>query len=59
MAWAPAASSLCSYVRAVGIDDELRSHNWAEFGRRYNGPEYKKNEYDTKLAAAHAKHSKA
>jgi hypothetical protein len=48
--------AFCSYVSAVGIDDELRSHDWAEFARRYNGPAYKKNQYDTKLAKAWQRH---
>lgn len=46
-----------NYVKAVQLDDELRNHQWAEFARRYNGPDYKKNDYDTKLAAAYKKHS--
>jgi hypothetical protein len=48
-------NAFCSYVKSVGIDDELRNHDWAEFARRYNGPEYKKNQYDTKLANAYAR----
>lgn len=47
--------AFCNYVKAVGLDKELRAHDWAEFARRYNGPGYKKNQYDTKLAKAHAK----
>lgn len=40
------------------LDDELRNHNWAAFARGYNGPEYRKNDYDTNLATAFAKFSK-
>ena len=29
----------------------LRDKDWAEFASRYNGPNYKANDYDTKLAA--------
>ncbi|WP_396173249.1 N-acetylmuramidase domain-containing protein [Flavobacterium sp.] len=36
----------------------LQSKNWEEFAKRYNGPSYKVNKYDTKLAAAFAKYSK-
>lgn len=39
-------------VLAWGLDDELREHRWADFARRYNGPGYAANSYDTKLAAA-------
>lgn len=31
---------------------------WAEFARRYNGKEYKKNQYDTRLQQAYEKHKK-
>lgn len=43
------------FIKANGLDDELRRHDWAAFARGYNGPGYKKNGYDTKLAAAFAK----
>lgn len=36
----------------------LQALNWAAFACRYNGPGYKANHYDTKLAAAYARHSK-
>jgi hypothetical protein len=48
--------AFCNYIKANAIDDELRSHNWAGFALRYNGAEYKKNQYDTKLAKAHKKY---
>ena len=51
-------NAFCCYVTHVNLDDALREHRWEEFARRYNGPEYKKNQYDTKLAKAHAKYSK-
>ena len=37
----------------------LREQRWDEFALRYNGTGYKQNKYDTKLAAAFAKHSAA
>lgn len=46
-----------SFVKKNHIDDELRRLDWAGFARRYNGPAYRKNKYDTKLAAAFALHS--
>jgi peptidoglycan hydrolase-like protein with peptidoglycan-binding domain len=33
----------------------LQRRNWTSFARGYNGRNYKKNEYDTRLAAAFAK----
>lgn len=35
--------------------DALREHRWADFARVYNGPGFKANKYDTKLAAAYAR----
>lgn len=46
-----------SYIKEVGLDDELRERAWARFARRYNGPGYRKNSYDKKLADAYAKYS--
>jgi len=45
---------MLAYVRAFGLEDELREGQWAPFARGYNGPGYKANAYDTKLAAAAA-----
>lgn len=50
--------AFCGFIKANGLDKHLRKHNWAEFARGYNGPEYWKNNYDQKLAAAHKKFSK-
>ena len=33
----------------------LRGHDWAMFARLYNGPGYKRNEYDRKMATWHLK----
>jgi hypothetical protein len=35
----------------------LKGKRWADFARLYNGPQYAKNKYDTKLAAAYKKHN--
>ena len=40
------------FIRKSGLDDELVRCNWAAFARGYNGPAYRDNHYDTKLAAA-------
>lgn len=50
-------NAFCAYVQAVGLDDELREHRWADFARRYNGPGYQKNLYDIKLAKAWIKYA--
>jgi len=51
-------NAFCKYVISNGLDDELREIRWADFARRYNGPEYKKNQYDIKLSAAYVKYSR-
>ncbi|MBM9595882.1 N-acetylmuramidase domain-containing protein [Roseitranquillus sediminis] len=41
-----------SFVEAEPeLAESLRSQQWSDFASRYNGPGYKKNQYDTKLAA--------
>jgi hypothetical protein len=47
-----------NYVIQSSLDDELRNKQWATFARKYNGPDYKKNKYDEKLAAAYKKYKK-
>lgn len=46
--------AMVRFIKANNLDDELRKHNWAGFARGYNGPQYAKNKYDTKLAARYA-----
>ena len=36
-------------------DAALRSHDWARFARGYNGPNYRANNYDTRLASEYEK----
>ena len=45
--------AFCAYVKHEFLDDELREHRWDDFARRYNGPEYQKNDYAGKLAKAY------
>jgi len=54
---AGAAEQLECFVRFISRDvflSALRERRWAAFARAYNGPGYKLNQYDTKLAAAYA-----
>lgn len=48
-------SGMVDFLIANHIDDDLRAHQWAVVARVYNGPGYRKNNYDTKLAAAFKK----
>jgi hypothetical protein len=47
-------AAFVAYVIERGLADELRDHRWADFARLYNGPAYRDNRYDTKLAQAWA-----
>lgn len=46
-------------IKSFALADELKGHQWLRFAAAYNGPNYRINHYDTKLAAAHKKHSRA
>ena len=50
-------AQLDAFVRFIkadaGLHRALRSKDWADFARRYNGPAYAKNQYDVKLAEAY------
>jgi hypothetical protein len=47
-----------AFVTASHLDDELRRQDWSGFARGYNGPDFRKNRYDQKLATAYAFHAK-
>jgi hypothetical protein len=51
--------AMASFIAANGLDDALRAEDWADFARRYNGPGYAANAYDTRLAAAFARASRS
>lgn len=38
------------------MHQSLRDHNFGQFAYLYNGPAYRRNQYDAKLAAAYQKH---
>jgi hypothetical protein len=46
------------YIIQTSLGDELRDKRFADFARKYNGPDYKKNQYDVKLNRAYAKFSR-
>lgn len=47
------------FLQKNGWVKYLRTQNWAEFARHYNGPSYALNDYDKKLARAYAKYHTA
>lgn len=46
-----------NFVIHEKLDDDLRDRRWADFARRYNGPGFKANAYDVKLAKAFERYS--
>lgn len=44
---------LINFLNTTGIIKYLNARQWSEFARRYNGPGYKQNKYDTKLQVAY------
>lgn len=44
------------FLKGHHWDAYLRSQNWKEFARHYNGPGYAQNRYDQRLARAYAKY---
>ena len=49
--------AFCKFIETNSLDGVLRKHQWEKFAAGYNGPSYKDNKYDEKLAAAFAKYS--
>ncbi|WP_339511899.1 N-acetylmuramidase family protein [Pseudomonas sp. RL_15y_Pfl2_60] len=55
------AEQLEAFVRFIEADPALhkalKAKKWAEFAKRYNGPNYARNQYDTKLEHAYSQHA--
>lgn len=47
--------AFAAFVLANKLDRYLVNQDWASFAKRYNGPGYAENRYDTKLAQAYDK----
>ncbi len=50
-------AAMVQFIQYNGLDKYLRDGKWEDFARRYNGPNYSKNEYDIKLKATFEKFS--
>lgn len=49
---------MARFIKKSGLAPKLKAHNWAGFAKGYNGPAYRKNRYDEKMARAYARHFK-
>lgn len=47
-------AAMVQFIISAGLDDELRRLDWRGFARGYNGPQYERNGYHTKLAKRYA-----
>jgi hypothetical protein len=48
--------AMSNFIKGNKLAGALQRHDWAAFANGYNGASFKENQYDTKLAAAHAKY---
>ncbi|MEL6920675.1 MAG: N-acetylmuramidase domain-containing protein [Pseudomonadota bacterium] len=46
------------FIGKNGLEPVLKRRDWATFAHRYNGPAYRKNRYDQKMASAYARHAR-
>lgn len=46
--------AMANFIRVNNLAAALQHKDWAAFARGYNGADFRKNEYDSRLAAAHA-----
>ncbi len=46
-----------SFVKSMKLAKHIQTKSWEAFAKAYNGPKYKDNDYDGKLAKAYAKHA--
>lgn len=47
------ARAMLGFIKGARLLDELQGLKWAAFARAYNGPSYKENNYDVKMAQAY------
>ncbi len=49
-------AGMAGFMHSQGLAPFLAQRDWAGFARRYNGPGFRRNRYDEKLEAAHARY---
>ncbi len=45
--------AMVGFISSKGLEDALRTQDWATYALHYNGSDYAKNQYDTRLAKAY------
>jgi hypothetical protein len=51
------ARLMARFIEKSGLGAALASRDWVAFARGYNGPAFRRNAYDAKLAAAYRRHA--
>ena len=46
-------ASFVNFLKATGMDAQLRAKDWSAFAKNYNGPKYAENKYDVRLQQAY------
>ena len=49
---------MARFIQKSGLVAKLNSQDWADFARTYNGPGFRKNNYDRKMANAFARYQR-
>ncbi|MCH4543093.1 peptidoglycan-binding protein [Ochrobactrum sp. POC9] len=52
------ARLMLRFIEKAELLQVLRAHDWREFARRYNGPAFARNNYDTRMAEAYQRWQK-
>ena len=50
---------MARFIGKAGLKAALAAHDWHAFARGYNGPQYRRNAYHSKLAEAYRRHAAA
>jgi hypothetical protein len=51
--------AVANFIKSTNLSGALQRQDWRAFAAGYNGPDFAKNQYDTRLAKAHAGYKKA
>lgn len=46
-------SLMLNFIDKAGLKVNLQAKDWRDFARRYNGPAFARNQYDSRMAAAY------
>jgi hypothetical protein len=51
--------AMANFIKSTNLSGALQRQDWRAFAVGYNGPDFAKNQYDTRLAKAHAGYKKS